>query len=433
MNLSSRLRPERPSFLARHLLGAAFLAYFCFTAALYFLGPWDYPMPRGPRDLLVFLIALHVAFGGGYLLGVRGRPWGSRLTVPPETLALVAVVLELALLFPTSAYATGQWFPNPWAAGEDLAAAYTASLLRRETGTPYVNYARMMLSPILALGVPLGVFYWHRLGPWTRGLFACSVAGTITLFIAMGANAGAAHWMALFPWFVLAGHLSGVQPLKKKGWAIAVGVQVLSAALFAVVFSATMVQRTGSFAKYGYMPGIGADLDEPEGAPGVGSSGARIGATGLAGYLTHGYFAVYLGLQEPFEPCYGVGNSVFLQRQVQRLTGNRYFVECSYPARLKARGWQPSVYWSTIYPWIASDVTFPGTVVVVFFVGWFSGRIWLDVLGGNNVVAVALLGQVLILLYYIPAHNKIMHSGEGVWAFLTLVAAWLLTRRAPGA
>jgi hypothetical protein len=144
---------------------------------------------------------------------------------------------------------------------------------------------------------------------------------------------------------------------------------------------------------------------------------------------SQGYFAVYLSLQAPFVPCYGVGNSVFLQRQLTRISGNRRFIECTYPMRIETSGWKASNYWATIYPWIASDVTFPGTVLVVLMIGWLTGRVRLDVLGGENLFAVALLGQVLVLLYYFPAHNKVMHSGEGIFAFAVLLLAWIVFRQ----
>ena len=111
---------------------------------------------------------------------------------------------------------------------------------------------------------------------------------------------------------------------------------------------------------------------------------ARIGWDGFAGYLTHGYFAVYLSLQHPFVPCYGVGNSMFLQRQVARITGDETILRCAYPVRIHESGLYATRYWTTVYPWIASDVTFPGTVLVLAAIGWLSGLVWMDVLGGRN-------------------------------------------------
>ncbi|MBA3884637.1 MAG: hypothetical protein H0X67_02755 [Acidobacteria bacterium] len=345
---------------------------------------------------------------------------------------LVATCADLLLLFPTSAAFTGRWLPSPVGALDDLAAAYTGSLTIREVGLSYVNYVRIFAAPLLGLVVPLGVFYWKRL-PWvTRVVFVASVIGNLALYIAMGANAGAAHWMALFPWFVLASHLAGEHRLNARGWAAAVGVFLMSVALFLALFTATMNARTGSFAKHGMLPGIGAELRERDSqAKATARSTGRVGADGLASYLSQGYFAVYLSLHEPFVPGYGVGNSMFLQRQVARLLGDQEILRRPYPQRIERVGWSASGYWATIYPWIASDVGFPGTVLVLLGIGWLAGRVWLDVVGGQNPFAVALLGQVLILLYYIPAHNKVMHSGEGVFGFWVLLAAWAFTRRRP--
>jgi hypothetical protein len=207
-----------------------------------------------------------------------------------------------------------------------------------------------------------------------------------------------------------------------------------------LLFTATMNQRSGSFAKYGRLPGIEAGLTAPPAArtgppgaprpvaPAGERSRLRIGFDGLAGYLTQGYFAVYLSLKEPFVPGYGVGNSVFLQRQAARLFGDERILGRSYPDRIQARGWNAYGYWATIYPWIASDVTFPGTVLVMGLIGWLTARVWVDVLGGGNPIAVALFGQLLVLFYYVPAHNKLMHSGEGVVAFGVLLLAWFATR-----
>lgn len=433
-----------PAAIPRLILGAVFLAYFVGTALLYFWGPWTYPMTGGTGPLITFLVAVHVAFAAGYFTGTRGRPRRSRVEIPVERLVLASVLVQLALLLPTAHFNTGQWIPNPFAAASNFGGVYTESLARRQSGTPYVNYIRILMAPLIALAVPFGVFYWRRLPRLTKGLFVVSVVGTLLIYMAMGTNVAAGDWMALLPWFILAGHLSRAQPLDRRGWATAAGVQVLSMTLFAGLFSAAMVQRSGSFAKWGSITSIGAKLDsrapaavavpKPMAPPAQQPvsptrSATRIGADGLAGYVTQGYYGVYLSLQEPFVPCYGVGHSAFLHRQVVRLTGNPRFLECTYPMRIEKRGWRASAYWATIYPWIASDATFPGTIVVVFLIAWLSGRVWLDILGGGNPVAVALLGQLLLMLYFFPAHNRVMQMGESVVALSVFLVAWLWTRQ----
>jgi hypothetical protein len=426
----------------RLLPGGAFLVYWILTELLFFWGPWEYPVGAGEGRLIAFLVAVNIAFAVGYLAGTRRRSAGGP-AVRVGTVVLVAAACELLLLFPTSWLDTGSWIPRPGVALHDLGTAYTQSLVLRDRTTPYVNYIRIFIAPLLATAIPLGVFFWRRLNVLTRGIFALSVVGTIVLFVSIGANAGAAHWMALFPWFVLAGHLSGAQRLSWRGWIASGCVMVLSIALFASLFAATMLARKGSYVRYGVLPEVGAKLETPpREAPASGSAGglapsthplppstARAGIYGLSSYLTQGYFAVYLSLQEPFVPMYGVGNSMFLQRQAARILHDPDILERPYPVRIESRGWNAQVYWATIYPWIASDVGFPGTVVMMFLIGYLVASVWVDVLGGRNAAAVAFFGQILILLYYVPAHNRVMQSGEGVTAFWGLLAVWLLTRR----
>lgn len=420
-----------PPLWARLAPGVFFLAYLVGTVLLFYFGPWIYALGPHQGRLVLFLTAVHVAFAIGYLLGIRGAPQDSRLATRVGTLVLICVAVDLLLLFPTSKLSTGAWIPHPFTALRHLGDAYTRSLLLREQTTPYANYARILASPLLAAALPLGVFYWRQLGPATRILFVASVAGTLALYAAMGANAGIAHWAGLFPWFVVAGHLSGAQSLSRRVWVTLGVLQLVTIVAFTAFFGATMIQRAGSFATYGALPAISARAKSFSQNPELARprSDVRIAAEGLASYLTQGYYAVYLSLEEPWVPTYGVGNSVFLTRQVARLTGDATWLKRAYPERLASKGWDPYGLWATIYPWIASDVTFPGTVVVVFLIGFVLARAWIDVLGGRNPFAVAFLGQMLIVLYYFPAHNKVMHSGEGVVAFLVLGGAWLISRR----
>jgi hypothetical protein len=424
---------------SRLLPGVVFLAYLSGTAILYFVGPWTYPMPDGIVRLVAFLVAVHAAFVLGYFRGAWVVPRPARLPVSINSVVLAAAAVELLLLFPTSALNTGRWIPDPFAAARDLGAAYANSLSVREGTTPYVNYLRMFFAPLLAAALPLALFYWHDLRVLTRVVFALSVVGVLALFVAMGANAGVGHWLGLFPWFILAAHFSGRQLISRRTTIAAGVILTVSIVLLAVLFTGTMVQRQGSFASAGYLPGIDAHIGPTATlrvnpvsgrleSPYADRPSARIGFDGLAGYLTQGYFAVYLSLHQPFVPCYGVGNSVFVQRQVARLTGSDDILRCPYPVRLENRGWFATRYWATIYPWIASDVTFPGTVIIVYLIGWATAMVWVDAVGGRNPYAVALLGQFLLMLYYFPAHNKIMHSGEGVIAFFVLMGAWLATR-----
>lgn len=467
----------RLGLAARWLPGAAFLAYLVGTVLLFYFGPWQYQVRHHGR-LLAFLAAAHLALAAGYLSGVRAKPRASRWRIAPRTLALLCIGIDLALLLPTSLHNTGSLIPPVWDTLADLGRTYSETLRLQQEKVPYVNYLRILVAPLLAGSLPLGVFYWRSLG-WGRFALVVLVVGNLALFVSMGTNKGVGEWAMLYPWFVVAGHLSGVLHLDRRRGAVAAAIGAANFAVFFLFFGATMYLREGSYARDGRIAQIGAVSEiaplpprqepapppaeaaappppapppqkqevvepmapatppaTPPAAPSpatpegmVVDAAVTTTVAGFTSYLTQGYYAVYLALDEPFVPMWGIGHSVFLQRQAVRLTGDAAIPERPYPERIEPKGWHATIFWATIYPWIASDVGFPGAVLVVFLIGRLLALTWIDTLGGRNPFAVVLLGQLLLMLYYFPAHNRCLQTGEGVVAFWGVLVLWWVGRR----
>jgi hypothetical protein len=158
------------------------------------------------------------------------------------------------------------------------------------------------------------------------------------------------------------------------------------------------------------------------------SGAMRTGTVALSFYLTHGYYGLYLSLEKPFVPMFGVGHSLFLTQQAVRVTGNEQIGKLSYPRRIEEDGWDALGLWSSIYPWIASDVSFPGTVLVVFLIGRLAALAWFDCLSGRNPFAYGMLAQFAMMFLYFPANNQTSQFGEGFTAFWGILIAWLVTR-----
>ena len=108
-------------------------------------------------------------------------------------------------------------------------------------------------------------------------------------------------------------------------------------------------------------------------------------------------------------------------------------MEKPYPVRIEKYGWDSVGLWSSIYPWIASDVSFSGTILVVFLVGRLFALSWLDTLSGHNPFAVVMFSILAIVLFYFPANNQMLQSGEGFTAFWGILLLWLRSRRTESA
>lgn len=405
-----------------------FMAYLNLTVLLFAFGPWDYHL-QNPIEFYAFLIAAHGALLAGYLSAAFREPctYDNRWSI--KRLVLISILVNLVLLFPTSIYRTGKWYPDVLAGMENPGLAYAISEDLRETGNPLVEYIRFFAGPLLFMALPLSIFYWRSLHRRVRVLAVASITGTVALFIAMGTNKAIADTVLLVPWVLTAAHLSGVLHFSKKQiMTIGIG-SVMSLLLFVAFFAETMATRPGSVASTGVFLSAGSSVDDDNFLIRDLSPESKLGFVGLDLYLTSGYYALSLALQEPWVPTLGVGNSFFLTRQAARITGNHAIEGMSYPARIEKYGWDSVALWSSIYPWLASDLSFPGTVVAVFFIGRLFAMSWLDTLWGGNPFAVVVFSLFVIMLFYFPANNQVLQFGEGLSAFFVCIWLWFSTRR----
>jgi hypothetical protein len=468
-----------------YLPAAVFFGYLVLTTLLFAFGPWTYPLRSG--WVYAYLAAVHVAFAAGYLSVSRTRPAFDRIGWSPRVLVTLSVLVSGLLMVPTSLLNTGAPLPDVIRGIVDPGGAYARSvnLTQRESVLTLVSYTRVIAGPILVLLWPLTIFYWRRLSVVLRALSIACVLFTIATFIAMGTNKSIADTLVIFPWILLAGHASGALRLSRRS-AAALGVGWIAAmALWLSFFASTQVSRVGSSSAHGAIPvatplvsatptPIQTTSAPPSASPSASISPAatgtpspttiptatpsrptprpiiarvdydnalvqlapagriQVGIIGMASYVTQGYFALSLALEKPFIPMWGVGNSFFATRQAARLLDRDEIMELPYPMRLRVDGWDPYGQWSSIYPWLASDVSFPGTIVLIFVIGRIFALAWRDALGGRNPFAVVMVALLVVMVLYFPANNQVLQFGEGFTAFWSTLFVWLLSRRTEG-
>ena len=367
----------------------------------------------------------------GYLSAAGRPPEGYHGRSRPERLVGASLVFGLLLLLPTAKSRTGSWIPNVMGGLSDLAAAYYESneAVSLAAGNP-AEYARILLGPWLVLLLPLTIFYWPRLRPWVRLASLACVSGFLAIYVARGTNKALADFVLLVPCMLVARYFAGTLRLTRARVLSLLGMTAGLFAAFLAFFAAGNIARLrgGDMSEYLPLISLQADTDNVlvRHLPG----NAKLGALGLSSYMTQGYYGLSLALDEPFVPMYGMGHSIFLFLNVAKITGDPSIEDMPYPVRVERRGgWDAYVQWSSIYPWLASDVSFLGVIVVVFLVGRLFAMAWLDTLAGQNPWAVAMLALLLIMLFYFPANNQTMQNGEAFTSFYGVLAAWLYTRR----
>jgi hypothetical protein len=448
----SRFLPVAPATRAQSLI-VKLLPIITFE--LYLLGsllafvfiPIDEIYVAEPRDVILFALAGQAMILLGYLVGIR-RPASVRPNRIPvqniikTTIVVGVVVFSGALIWRVNSDV------SLWTALTDPGTAYNARLkaLDERVSVPVFAVVRGITGPILAMFLPVGVLYRRQLSPrwkilWTVGLALFLLGG-----ISTGAAKGLFDVTLTLPWFIAAFWLSRSGQFgadRARGRLVNITFDVLLVAI--VTFFAMYYFNASRQSRYGlkgdeFPAGTTTWIQENHQVNL--SPATQYKAFMFVKYWSGGYKGLAECLKLPFEPCYGVGHSLVLSRYVDKVnpTEPKYFQDRSYPARAeRASGYSAAYYWHTIYPWLASDITFPGALLFMGLMGYLFARAWIESLAGLNPFAIAFLGQILLMFYYIPCNNIRLAFSEEVISFWGLLLAWFLTsgssvlQRAPNA
>ena len=421
-----------------YLLGSLFV---------FAVGPVEFEV-TDPWTLYGFVLMGQVAIAAGYWLGISKtsstyNAWVSTPTVIKSTILATLLLSPMTLIDRNQgARSLTEAITNPGA----IYAERTERLMDQNSAT-VVAVLRALCGPLLGLFMPLGVIYYGRLTAAWRLLWKVGLLALLLEPVLLGVAKGLFEFLLLMPWILwLRQHVRTAKPpstsdgattqrihsnrwsLARKVWTGLVGVVVTSVIL--LYFSHSRQSRYG-LAGSDYPPwttGWSKDL-----------YGIKLPASVeypsfmLCRYWTQGYFGLAECLQLPFEWDYGIGHSKFLMRYAGSLGSDPdYFLNRCYPYRLGAEtGYSATNYWHTIYPWLASDLTFPGAIVCIGLFAYLLARAWRETLWGENPFAAGFLCQMLLLFYYIPANNaRLMFSEEAI-AFWGLFFLWTMTSRRP--
>ena len=427
---------RRLSWWTRYGPIVAMEVYLTTSILLFAFGPWIWPA-RDFTKLYLFVGAAHVALLLGYLTAARSTPRGYFGRAPMRRLLAASIALTLVLYVPTGVLLTGgkvsvlEAVTNPgevykrfqWAQENEVATVWQTVMA----------LVRMTLAPVLALLAPLLARTWDALPRWQRVAGVLAVVANLLLFILTGRNKGLVDLLLLLPWLVALYIGNGRVRLRWPRIAVFGGVGAVMLYLFAASFVQNYSQRTGEsgadlLGEVSLFGGLKSDPDHVlvrHASPLV-----RAAFLGLSVNQTHGYYALSMALDKPFRSSWGLGHSAFLQLLAERLTGTENPTPDGYPDRLaRENGWHKTVFWHTTYTWFASDVSFPGTLVLVFFLGQIFATTWMDSLRGQNPYALGMFMLVVTIIYYLPTNNIVLGFAEGWTSFWGLLGMWAVTRR----
>lgn len=417
-----------------------FELYLGASILLFFFGPWPWGIDN-PVLLAAYLISAQVFILLGYLFAWRHirhtysavpREIQARQVVLGIAFLKRALAISLIMFIPTSLSRTGNFFPDIITGLSNTGGSYNENVERLSGGNIFVivEYLRMLFSIFLVGLFPLAVVYWGKLNWKIRTLCIATIASSLSIYIAVGVNKGLADFVVTLPWLIFLGVSTGVLKLRISRKMLAFGF-VSIFILLLQFFGKGQLEREGGVAENGIL-NVGNGLVQTDTTNVISqllSRDYQIIYESITRYLGTGYYALSKTFDIEHGSTFGFGHSMFLARNANMIFGTDYFTENSLPGLFETQtGFGMYRLWHSIYPWLASDFGFIGTLFVMGLLAYLFALSW-----GNSLITLSpwwiiLSFLMFILFYYIPANNQIFQSGEFSVAFILLVLRILLPK-----
>lgn len=406
------------------------LSYLILTILLFLLGPLDWPI-WDYVPVIAYIFAVLTFLSVGYAIG-QNMKLGPGGLPKANLLFYVGSVSAILLLFPSARVYTGRWPWEVFAALADQKDAYASLSAQLEATTgarlPLVLF-RAAFAPFMFAVLPLGVIYWRNLTRIQRCLFVATILSSMIFSALRGTT------RELADVFIIGGSAFLVYLARIQGGKLRLftnpGKVVFISALGALVVLALIGRTAARLGANALTICIGEGTVCPAfNSPFYSQLDERLmlGLGTVTGYLSQGYYGLYLALSRPFEWTRGLGHSSFLMSTYVQSTGDMSLYQRSYVFRLGADRWPAEYHWSTLMTWLASDITFGGVLLFILVVGVILARSWSDAVLAQSDRAAIVFCLTMLLLFYLPLNNQLGATADAYSTTIFWVVYWLRGR-----
>ncbi|WP_331461379.1 hypothetical protein [Micromonospora tarapacensis] len=398
---------------------------------------------ENPDQLCIFVLGATALFAAGYAARIARRPPAPRVSrsYSGNRLRLVRyLVLASAAYYAVRSLARLSEFgatgpQSIWTSIQNPATGYSNKfdIIAQNVGDPSPLILLLALLGVLGTALmPLLVLHWRSLSVGVRLAGMAGMALHIAFFLFIGTMKGLGDLvLMLLGGLLVARATLGRRRRARSRRRVALMLMAGAFALFLLYMTYIHASRSAEF-------GVG-ELIRP--SPAISQMLGERAAEGISStlfYPTHGYLGLSYNLQTPFEWSYGLGSSFSVANLGEQAMGVDPMAHPAYPYRTEGQtGWPALTYWATIYPWLASDLTFPGAALFMGLVGWLFAGAWSDAVSTRRVLPTLIFSQLCLLIAYVPANNQLGLSPDATAGILTLLvlyaASHLFGRRRPAA
>jgi hypothetical protein len=416
MALSNKIKLYFPILLLITWLG--------FTILVFIFGPWKYNL-IDPFVFYSYLFLVHLALFLGYSKGLQSTPAVLSIKIEYDRFVNMSILVSFLYLIIKTLLTRGGDLANFFNTFRNASYTYITSSYR------YVNifsYLDIIFKPISIIAITNAIFNHGKLKRSYKYMIYILIL--ITIFSSIG-SATRSSIVQIFV-FCLAALMLGIYNktvILTKVQRALILVSILSFLVGFLMYSNLLVNTREGITTVNRLTGDPPrenyylyKITPPDLHPFI---------DGTSFYLSHSYYQLNRALFLPYKGLgFGLSNSYFIIRNIERISGWNGLRDISYGLRLDDEvGAGYGLYWSTFYTWIASDFTFPGTILVVFFIGLMFSLALKDALLTNNPFSVTSFCTIFYVIFHFVFNNP-LQDGAGITTCFVIPLIWLITRKA---
>ncbi|MFG2057317.1 hypothetical protein ACGFI9_25190 [Micromonospora sp. NPDC048930] len=419
------LRPWLPLLVA--------LAWMLGTFGAFWLGGQADEVPD-PARLCLFVLSATTVFALGYVARIVLRPPQARpADDTPQRMrrihrlvfwgAWYYAALGAALLLEYGANSPGDILRSIMDPADSYASKFAIYQAQQDSGRVSLPIQVLTLLAVLSTAtVPLLAVHWRGLTPRLKTTALLGISVYIVFFLYIGTLKGLGDTVVMALAGLMVASVARLRIRRRRPTRRGVLVAVVLLAVFGWYMVGNQAARVSLF----------GTQDVMRANPAVARVVGNEAATGVAAtifYPTHGYLGLAYNLETPFEWSRGLGANPAVASYAGQYLKADVTEHPPYPTRTEARtGYPAGLYWSTAYPWLASDLTFPGVVALMGLLGWFLARFWTEAAYHREILPTLIFAQLALVIAYLPANNQLGASRPGLIGLVTLAVLYAATR-----
>ena len=417
--------------------------YIGIAVFLYFCGPINFHSPYSPLMalyILLFLIIINIAYFRAIWRTKRGEKNSSQFIadniinasgLKPLPLYFYCLGMLIPLIMFLSSIEFIELLNINASLFEIMAQSYTfiQSGGRYQDGIDIAMWIYMHFAVFVYLTVVDGLLFFKTNNITKKLLWALLIILLIAYFVLFrGAQKTLGDVFILCSSAMLIKSCHSKNKRKKPisgGWII-----IVMALIFSIILATIMGNRISYLNTIGYdafkLSTNFWDVDLNNFFTILLPEKSRLGIACLIFYLCNGLCGLSYCLACPtITWTYGLGTFPDLGDILRRRLGFDVYQDTYMYEAYKIYGWHHSEVWHSLFPYLASDWTFIGALIIMAGVAYIYAICWMEVLRKKNKESVYMFSILNIVWIYLPCNNQVFATRTTSLVFIFCLIMWI--------